>query len=176
MDAKQLFEWSHKNIPNIDFVFVTLEEYIKTEKQLAKQYNTVVPISGTQKFHAFLTLKYRTKVNEKLFSSAVVSSIFLVVKYIQQILFADISGYITSIYGDTWWLNYVLDKDEDCSKVQVTFLHPPGPSPSFIYPTPPDILWIPFTDVIYKVSPITETGRTCSLPDSEVNKCLGIFQ
>ena len=76
MDAKQLFEWSHQNISNIDFVFVTLEEYIKTEEQLANRYNTAVPISGTQKFHAFLPLKCGTKVNVKLFSSAVVSSIF----------------------------------------------------------------------------------------------------
>ena len=57
MDAKQLFEWSHQNISNIDFVFVTLEEYIKTEEQLANRYNTDVPISGTQKFHAFIPLK-----------------------------------------------------------------------------------------------------------------------
>ena len=94
----------------------------------------------------------------------------------QQILFADISGYITSVYGDIWWLSYFLDKDEDCSKVQVIFLHPPGPSHSFIYPIPPDTLWITFTDMIWKVNTITQTGRTYSLSDSEVNKYVSIFQ
>ena len=65
MDAKQLFEWLHQNISNIDFVFVILDEYIKTEEQLAIPYNTIVPISGNQKFHAFLPLKCGTKVNMK---------------------------------------------------------------------------------------------------------------
>ena len=131
MDAKQLFEWLHQNIFNIDFVLVTLEEYIKIEEQLANWYNTAVPISGIQKFHAFLPLKCGTKVNVKLFFSAVVSNVFPVVKHIQQLLFADISGYVTPVYGDTWWLSYVLNKDEDSSKVQVTFLQPPAEMPTF---------------------------------------------
>ena len=86
MDAKQLFEWLHQNIFNIDFVLVTLEEYIKIEEQLANWYNTAVPISGIQKLHAYLPLKCGTKLNVKLFSCAIVSNIFPVVKHMQQIL------------------------------------------------------------------------------------------
>jgi hypothetical protein len=46
------------------------------------------------------------------------------------------------------------------SEIQLTFLHPSGPSKSFMYPSPPDILWVPASVVLTKVDPETAMGRT----------------
>ncbi|GBM91796.1 hypothetical protein AVEN_271618-1 [Araneus ventricosus] len=73
------------------------------------------------------------------------------------------------MYNEKWWLSYVLGKNEE-NEVKVTFLHPSGPSPSFLYPLTPDVLWIPSFDVIYKVNPIAPTGRVYILPVEEKKK------
>lgn len=72
---------------------------------------------------------------------------------------SEVSGYITAVYDQKWWLAYVLEKNEEEDELKVTFLHPAGPSSSFSYPRKPDVLWISLTDVLCKVDPTTPTGR-----------------
>ena len=81
--------------------------------------------------------------------------------------FDEISGFITCIYENKWWMACVLEKYENNREVKVSFLHPPGPHKSFTYPTKPDILRIASEDVLIKVDPLTETGRIYSLTDEE---------
>lgn len=79
----------------------------------------------------------------------------------------DISGYVTAVYEGNWWLGYVLQKNEELDEVQITFLHPSGPSTSFSYPRNADVLWVSVVDVLTKV-PVTPTGRSCVLLESDV--------
>ncbi len=67
-------------------------------------------------------------------------------------------------------------KNEEENEVKVTFLHPSGPSPSFTYPLTPDVLWISSSDIIYKVNPITPTGRVYTLSIEENKKITKILQ
>ncbi|GBL83028.1 hypothetical protein AVEN_165263-1 [Araneus ventricosus] len=76
------------------------------------------------------------------------------------------NGYVISMYNEKWWLSYVLGENV----VKVTFFHPSGPSPSFLHPLTPDVLWIPSSDIIYKMNPITPTGRVNILPVEEKKK------
>ncbi|GBO35924.1 hypothetical protein AVEN_117305-1 [Araneus ventricosus] len=76
------------------------------------------------------------------------------------------NGYVISMYNEKWWLSYVLGENE----VKVTFLHPSEPSPSFSYPLTLDVLWIPSSDIIYKVNSITPTGRMNILPIEKKEK------
>lgn len=80
---------------------------------------------------------------------------------------ADISGYITTVYDNQWWLAYVLAKNENDEQVKVTFLHPAGPSPSFAYPRRPDILCLSVNDVLCKVQTVTPTGRIYRISESD---------
>ena len=50
-----------------------------------------------------------------------------------------ITGFITCIYDDQWWVACVLQTGVN-GEVKVSFLHPNGPSRSFRYPHRPDIL------------------------------------
>ena len=67
-----------------------------------------------------------------------------------------------------------LKKNEE-NEVKVTFLHPPGPAPSFSFPKTVDVLWIPSTDVLCKANPTTPTGRVYMLPDEEKLKIAEIY-
>jgi hypothetical protein len=41
-----------------------------------------------------------------------------------------------------WWLGCVLSINETIKEVKNGFVHPHGPSPSYIFPRHPAILWI----------------------------------
>lgn len=72
------------------------------------------------------------------------------------------------MYEHNWWLAYVLAKNETDDEVKVSFLHPAGPSPSFSFPSRPDILWVSIIQILSLVNPITPTGRVYRLSENEV--------
>ncbi|GBO06190.1 hypothetical protein AVEN_138860-1 [Araneus ventricosus] len=82
----------------------------------------------------------------------------------------DISGYITAVYEGNWWLGYLLQKNEELDEVKITFLHPFGSSASFSYPRNTDVLWVSIVDVLTKANPVTPTGRSYVLLESDVCK------
>jgi hypothetical protein len=73
----------------------------------------------------------------------------------------DITGFVTCMYDNFLWLGCVLSVSEESSDVKVSFLHPHGPSASYIYPAMPHIL--PQSGILAKGSPNTATGRTYTL-------------
>jgi len=54
------------------------------------------------------------------------------------------------------WLACVLETDTEDLEIKVSFLHPNGPAQSFKYPSIPDILWVPTSDIL---DPMTARGR-----------------
>lgn len=80
------------------------------------------------------------------------------------------NGYVTTVYDGKWWIAYVLEKNEELDEVKLTFLHPAGPSNSFFYPKELDVLWLPLTQVLCKVYPVTPTGRLYILSESDTSK------
>ena len=78
----------------------------------------------------------------------------------------EITGFITCIYDDQWWVACVLQTEVN-GEVKVGFLHPNGPSRSFRYPHRPDILNIPLSDILSKVDSRTVTGCVYTLTPEE---------
>lgn len=70
---------------------------------------------------------------------------------------------------------YVISKDQIEEEIEVSFLHPSGPSMSFTYPRKSDILRIPKIFVLCKLHPITATGRTYQVPKEEMTKATQIL-
>jgi hypothetical protein len=60
---------------------------------------------------------------------------------------------------------HVLQVNE--SETQVTFLHPSGPTKSFMYPLP-DSFWVPASKVLTKVDPQTAAGCTYVISEKEI--------
>jgi hypothetical protein len=52
-------------------------------------------------------------------------------------------------------------------EVTISFLHPHGSSPSYVYPQQPDVLNIPLSEILMKVDPRTATRRTYTLTSAE---------
>ena len=75
----------------------------------------------------------------------------------------EISGYVICEYDRQWWLAFVLQTIDETEEVEVRFLHPAGPSPSFTFPKRNDDLVIAHGHVIMAVNPTTPTGRTYQL-------------
>lgn len=80
----------------------------------------------------------------------------------------DIAGYITAKYDGQWWLGYVMETHQDLGEVKLSFLHPHGPSRSFVYPSKPDILVMSSEDILTVVNPTTATGRAYALSEQEM--------
>ena len=62
--------------------------------------------------------------------------------------------------------------------IKVNFLHPHGPSQSFFWPSRQDSCWVPFTNVISKLSPpdvLTSTGKRYQFITGETNDIQQIF-
>ena len=70
-------------------------------------------------------------------------------------------------YDDSWWLGHVLEKDLLKKEVKVSSMKPKGPARSFVYPTRPDELTVPFCDVLTRVQVSSQTGRTYTLTELE---------
>ena len=101
------------------------------------------------------------------FSTATTFKTEKVTKQESELAVDDISGYITCVYDAQWWLDLVLETDKENAEVKVTFLHPQGASRSFKYPTQPDILVVPSSDILNKVNAKTATGHTYTLGRKE---------
>ena len=94
----------------------------------------------------------------------------------ERINFEKIRGFVTVEYDSDWWLACVLNSFPDKEEVDVTFLKPCGPSPSFTYPRTVDKLLVFVEQVLTLVDPITLTGRTYSLTQDEMKKATEVLQ
>jgi hypothetical protein len=119
-------------------------------------------VVGTCHYHAFLPISNTTLVTKK-YSKAQDSSVVAVAEsrsQSQTIPFETVTGYMTVVYEDHLWLGYVLEKCEENEEFKIKFLHPHGPSASFVFPSQPDELILPVSVILFMVSPTSETGRT----------------
>ena len=74
---------------------------------------------------------------------------------------------MTYEYNSQWWLAFVLEVDTENADVNLTLLHPHGPSRSFKYPPIPDIITVSLTDVLTKVNPKTPSSHSYTLGRKE---------
>lgn len=166
MTPLQLFVWSEQNIPKIKFEYCTNEDYSEEESFLKYRLKEAETIKGTQQFHTFIPQSL-TEMKCKIFSSNDESCIKEIVEGGKRLNMDEISGYVTCEYDRRWWLASVLSKDDNSEEVELIFLHPSGPAPSFVFPRKPDILKVNFNQILTRVNPTTATGRTYTISHSE---------
>jgi hypothetical protein len=151
------------------FAYSTQEDYAASEMFIKSLLEEAFTIIGTHQFHAFIP-KTKSKLLVKHFSDDVQGWEREVTTSPDQLKLQDISGYITTVYGKSWWLGYILEKNEKLEEVIVTFLHPCEPATSFSYPTHADVLWVSVVHVLTKVNLFTSTGTTYTLVEGDVSQ------
>ena len=103
----------------------------------------------------------------KIYSNSSKSEIAKVSNHRELLSKEDMAGYVICEYNSQWWLAMIMENYDDIHEVQVLFLHPAGPSPSFSFPRRQDKLNINYTQVLMKVNPTTSTGRVYSIKPEE---------
>ena len=151
-------------IEGIKFSYTTFKDYEDEVEFLSDRFSRACTIAGTQKLHYFEPVSPSTLL-VKLYSSAKDFMLKNVCKdnCRQSVQSQDINGYLTVVYNSHWYLACVLEKNAESKEVTVSFLHPPGPANSFMFPQRSDILLLPFSDILTTASPTTQTGRTYQL-------------
>lgn len=166
MTPSQLFLWSQENIPKIKFEYCTNLDYSEEESFLKYRLQEAETIKGTQQFHTVIPHS-STELKLKIFSLCDDSCIQEIVEGGKSLSMDEFSGYVTCEYDRRWWLASVLSKDYESEDVEVTFLHPSGPAPSFVFPRNPDILKVNIKQILTRVNPNTATGRTYVISKNE---------
>ena len=115
-------------------------------------------------FHAYVPLSTtRNHISIKRYSSAATATTVQIAKLRETLPMYEINGYVICEYDKQWWLALVLRTMPDTEEVEVRFLEPAGPSPSFTFPKRNDDLVIAQGHVLLVVNPTTQTGRTYQL-------------
>jgi hypothetical protein len=167
MTPHQLYERAKSSIHNLNFDFVTENEYKEEECLLSSRFATAETVRGTQQLHVFMPVKKRV-FNTKMYSFSPNYTENHVISVLKDIIkLKDIIGFVTCICDTFWWLGCVLSVSEESNDLKISFLHPHGPFASYIYPATPHILRLPQSAILAKVSPKPATGLTYTLTSEE---------
>jgi hypothetical protein len=134
-------------------------------------------VAGTHQYHAFVPISNTTLIAKKYSKVQDCSVVAAAESRIQgQTIYLKVRGYIAIVYEDHWWPGYVLEKYEENEEFKIRFLHPHGPSPSFVFLPQPDELILLVSLILSKVAPTSETGRTCKLSSAEANRISNLLE
>ena len=159
MSATQLYQWAKENIPATVFRYCSTGEYEVVKQELENRFQNSRTIPGTRELHAFIPLS-KHLVAVKLYSNCGEYKEQKVVKDEGELELDGLSEFVICAYENEWWLACILSADPENAEV---FLHPHGPARSYCYTSIPDILSVPITDLLARVSPNTATGRTYTI-------------
>ncbi len=146
-------------------------------RHIIKIYAHVFFSTGTQKIHCARPVS-KELLHVSSYSSSTASRLERVTVHQNDtcvIELASIKGYCLATYDGHWYLACVLEVKPGSNEVMLSFLHPHGPAHSFVYPSPSDELIVDVSDVLMIVNPVTATGRTYALTQSEMKKATSII-
>jgi hypothetical protein len=122
----QLCSWAKEHFPSIHVQHVCSSEVEQTRHHLKFGFDNTRTEVGTHQYHAFLPISNTTLIAKK-FSKAQDGSVVAVAESRSQshtIPFQTVTGSITVVYEDHWWLGCVLEKYEENEEFKITFVHP----------------------------------------------------
>jgi len=172
LTPRQLYNFSCSAIPSVNFYYTTVAEHEYETTLLKERFESTRTIAVTQRLHSFQPIS-SNKLEVRDFSSSndkrieCVSSVNKDGGKITKL--SAIQGYVTAHYDGSWWLGCITKSMLDSEEVEVSFLHPKGPTKSFKYPPEGDILIMSQHDILTTVNPLTATGRVYTLTQEEMD-------
>jgi len=169
MTPHQLFEFAVSEIPSVKFHYATNNEYLEQASYLKNRFETTRTIAGTHRLHSFISILSEIIEVRDFSGCPDKRQERVTIAESSTVSFSAINGYVTVIYDGFWWLASVIKSMQETEEVEVNFLHPHGPSRSFSYPYPPDLLCVSYHDILTtSVNPTTATGRTYTFAQREM--------
>ena len=124
MTPRQLYEWAVDNVPSVQFEYSSMEDYREEAEHLEQRFLLSRTIPGTRKYHCFIPVSSNeVKVAYYFHREKVTLGS-------NDLPIESITGFVTCLSEHKWWLACVVKTISIESCVQLTFLHPHGPSSS----------------------------------------------
>ena len=136
LTPRQLYDFSCSEMPTGNFRYTTVaeHEYEYEATLLNERFESSRTIAGTHRLHPFrpissseLEVRAYSSSNDKLIEC--VSSLKKDCGKMMKL--SAIQGYVTARYDGSWWLGYITRSMPDSEEVEVSFLHPKGPTKAF---------------------------------------------
>ena len=132
---RHLFEFADSEIDKINCQFATIDQYNQEAELLKDRFEKARTIPGTRMLHSFIPVS-KEVVTVRSFSSAPEErqERVTVTAETSDLSGSALSGYVTVAYDNHWWVACIKEYKPERHEVDVNFLHPHGPSPSYIFP------------------------------------------
>lgn len=162
-NCQKFFDFCCTKIENIKFILVNKETMIDARQKLEERFSKAKTVPGTRSFHHFEPKSEDSIATKRVSFDEQYCTVFNFSLDTPMVKMSDVGlqNYVACIYDDKWYVGWVTAKLEDEGDVEVKFLHPHGPAPSFHWPAREDICFIPLNNIISCVSsPTTKaSGR-----------------
>lgn len=171
LNAQDLFEFASKNIKGIQVFFTPSAEIGANEEFLKGRYANSLSIGGTRENHFFKPLDKNTLLVKRVSLSENSFRATVGVKTKEMVEITPEKFYAV-LYDSKWWIGKILDNCGDERDAKVQFMHPPGPSPTYYWPTKNDCCWVPYENILKEI-PVPSSSSVSArayVIDDEVHK------
>jgi len=79
-------------------------------------------------------------------------------------------------YDEKWWAAYVNEFCSGIHGISVIFLHPHGPSSSYVFPQPQYRVVVNGSDILLQLFPSTAIGRTYALHRNDTDRANAVLE
>ena len=178
LSSQSAYSFLVSAMPSVRFFHIDCESIKDDKEKLKERYKRAKTVDGTRSFHHFCSsavgsVTYRRTAFDE--QPAGTRNFFVPARlYSAEELSA--GCYVACSYDNHWWIGII--ECVESADAQVNFLHPHGPSTSFHWPARQDSCWVPFPNIILKLSPpdvMTSTGRQFCFPAEELKGVQAIF-
>ena len=177
LTVDDMLEFCIANINTIIFYKITKETVSARRQQLKERFETGKTVPGTRSYHHYIPISNfeisfkRTSehqgVDRFILSKAAMSDAVIV---------PNLNDFVACKYDSFWWVGMVTEIDITTNDIQMKFMHPHGPSQSFIWPQRDDICWVPLSSLIVVINvPTTRSGRIYNIDVIDYNTITNKF-
>ena len=131
-----------KNIQGIKFIFIIKDELTKTRESLEDRFAKAITIPGARSYHEFIPISENTTAMKYCSKDQEVATTFF---FLNEDKVSDAVNsneepsenvkaldFVSCYYDNYWWIGLILEKDDHQEDSHIKFMHPHGPSPSFV--------------------------------------------
>ena len=164
LTVSAMLSFCNENIHGILFTYISEERMEDVRESLKERFASGRTIPGTRSYH-FLqpistsVIQYKRTAKDPSFAGSFNITGENEEEKQVSLQLIRINDYLACRYDEQWWIRLVTDVSEEQQDVEVSFMHPHGPSRNFRWPTRADICWVAVNEILCIIeAPITATG------------------
>lgn len=168
LTASNMFQWSHKNIKGVQFLFVSSEDISQHEKdfKLEERYTEAKTVSGTRSHHSFIpvsshTLEMRRISQDSIFNTVKTSSTQVSESEESRVGLRPVGvhpddyqpgQYIACMYDNEWFVANIVERSDEQEDVFVKFMKRVNTTLSWPAESRQHSCWVPFQHIICQIN------------------------